>query len=145
MDDAVKTKIDYEISQIDELIEKSKILITLCKNKEPDFIEVTAIGGILHSFYNGLENIFVLIGKTLGFDFKSSPQWHRNLVDFMFSQPDFLPFDLRSLLTEYMGFRHFFRHTYGYTIKWEKCSHLFLGLSDFWLKIKNSIEKYSQM
>ena len=144
MDDAVKTKIDYEISQIDELIEKSKILITLCKNKEPDFIEVTAIGGILHSFYNGLENIFVLIGKTLGFDFKSSPQWHRNLVDFMFSQPDFLPSDLRSLLTEYMGFRHFFRHTYGYTIKWEKCSHLFMGISDFWHTVRASINKYCQ-
>ena len=83
----------YEISQIDELIEKSKILITLCKSKEPDF----------------------------------------------------LPSDLRPLLTEYMGFRHFFRHTYGYTIKWEKRSHLFLGFSDFWLKMKNSIEKYSQM
>lgn len=52
MDEAVKTKIEYEISQIDELIEKSEVLISLCKNKEPDFIEITAIGGILHSFYN---------------------------------------------------------------------------------------------
>lgn len=144
MDEAVKTKIEYEISQIDELIEKSEVLISLCKNKEPDFIEITAIGGILHSFYNGIENIFVLIGKSLDFDFKSSPQWHRNLVDFMFLQPDFLPQDLRLLLTEYMGFRHFFRHTYGYTIKWEKCSHLFMGISDFWHTVRASINKYCQ-
>ena len=144
MDEAVKTKIEYEISQIDELIEKSEVLISLCKNKEPDFIEITAIGGILHSFYNGIENIFVLIGKSLDFDFKSSPQWHRNLVDFMFLQPDFLPQDLRLLLTEYMGFRHFFRHTYGYTIKWEKCSHLFMGIADFWHTVRASINKYCQ-
>ncbi|MBO7638824.1 MAG: hypothetical protein J6S91_07600 [Treponema sp.] len=144
MDETVKTKIEYEISQIDELIEKSEVLISLCKNKEPDFIEITAIGGILHSFYNGIENIFVLIGKSLDFDFKSSPQWHRNLVDFMFLQPDFLPQDLRLLLTEYMGFRHFFRHTYGYTIKWEKCSHLFMGISDFWHTVRASINKYCQ-
>lgn len=50
MDNAVKTKIDYEVSQIDELIDKSDVLISLCKNKEPDFIEITAVGGILHAF-----------------------------------------------------------------------------------------------
>lgn len=137
-------KIDYEISQIDELIDKSKVLISLCKEKEPDFVEIIAVGGILHSFYNGIENIFVLIGKILGFDFKSSPQWHRNLVDFMFSQSNFLPSDLRLLLTEYMGFRHFYRHTYGFTIKWEKCSHLFLGLHDFWQSIRTSIKRYCE-
>ena len=130
------------MSQIDELIDKSQVLFSLCKNREPDFIEITAIGGILHSFYNGLENIFVLIGKTLDFDFKSSPQWHRNLVDCMFTQSDFLPSNLRLLLTEYMGFRHFYRHTYGYTIKWEKCSHLFLRLADFWQTVKMAVTKY---
>ena len=142
MDKATKTKITYEISQIDELVDKAQVLLSLVKNKEPDFIEITAIGGILHSFYNGIENIFVLIGETLNFDFRTSPQWHRNLIDCMFSQPDFLPYDLRLLLTEYMGFRHFYCHTYGYTIKWEKCSHLFLGLTDFWQTIKIAVSKY---
>lgn len=142
MDKAAKAKIEFEISQIDELIDKSEVLLSLCKNKEPDFIEITAIGGILHAFYNGIENIFVLIGKSLDFDFKASPQWHRNLVDFMFAQDNFLPADLRLRLTEYMGFRHFFRHTYGYTIKWEKCSHLFLGLPDFWQTVRKSIISY---
>ena len=80
MDETTKTKINYEMSQIDELIDKSQVLFSLCKNREPDFIEITAIGGILHSFYNGLENIFVLIGKTLDFDFKSSPQWGTEIL-----------------------------------------------------------------
>lgn len=95
MDDATKTKISYEISEIDTLLEKYQVLFSLCKAKEPDAIEILAVGGVLHSFYNGIENIFVLIAKTLGFDFKSSPQWHRNLINFMFAQPDFLPQDLR--------------------------------------------------
>lgn len=58
MDDSTKLKIDYEISQIDELMEKSNVLVSLCKSKAPDFIEMSAVGSILHSFYNGLENIF---------------------------------------------------------------------------------------
>ncbi len=65
MDNSITPKIEYEISQIDDLVDKSQVLLSLCKNKDPDFIEITAIGGILHSFYNGLENIFVLIEKTL--------------------------------------------------------------------------------
>lgn len=142
MDSATRTKIEYEISEIDTLLEKSHVLVSLCTAREPDFIEAVAVGGVLHSFYNGLENIFVLIAKTLGFDFKSSPQWHRNLVDFMFAQPNFLTPDLRLRMTEYMGFRHFFRHAYGCTIKWEKCSHLFLGMADFWAKIKESVNAY---
>ncbi len=142
MDEPVKVKISYELSQIDELLDKAQVLVSLCNNREPDFVEITAIGGILHSFYNGLENIYVLIGKTLQFDFKASPQWHRNLVDCMFAQPDFLPAELRPLLMEYMGFRHFYRHTYAYTIKWEKCSHLFMGLPGFWTSVKSSIRRY---
>lgn len=142
MDNTTKVKIKYEISEIDTLLEKSSTLISVCKSREPDFVETVAIGGILHSFYNGIENIFVLIAKSLGFDFKSSSQWHRNLVDFMFNQPNFLNADWRLQMTEYMGFRHFFRHTYGYTIKWDKCSHLFFDMTDFWTKIKMSLNNY---
>ena len=69
MDKPTKAKIEYEIIQIDELLNKSKILITLCKKKEPDFVEVVAVGSILHSFYNGIENIFVLIAKSLHYNF----------------------------------------------------------------------------
>ena len=134
MNKSFKTKIIYEVSQIDELIESSNILIDLCKIKEPDFIELSAVGSILHSFYNGIENIFILIAKMLDFNFTQTPQWHRNLIDYMFNHDNFLSVDLRPLLTEYMGFRHFFRHTYSYSIKWEKCSYLFLGMPDFWKK-----------
>lgn len=145
MDNAIKTKIKYEISEIDILLEKSSVLVSLCKSRVPDFVETVAVGGILHSFYNGIENIFVLIAKNLGFDFKSSPQWHRNLIDFMFAQPCFLQADLRLQMTEYMGFRHFYRHTYGYTIKWEKCSHLFFNMIDFWTKIKAALVNYCEL
>jgi len=61
---AVKLKIAFEISQIDELIEKSSVLLQKCILQEPDFIELNAAGAILHSYYNGLENIFLLIRKT---------------------------------------------------------------------------------
>lgn len=139
MDDSTKLKIDYEISQIDELMEKSNVLVSLCKSKTPDFIEMSAVGSILHSFYNGLENIFVLIAKSEKCNFSASNHWHRDLLDFVFSAQTPTDESMKSLLIEYMGFRHFFRHTYGYTIQWEKCKHLFLGMDDFWHQIREWI------
>lgn len=137
MDKSTILKIKYEISEIDELLEKASVLINLCQNKEPDFIELSAAGATLHSFYNGIENIFVLIGKSENYNFSKSSQWHRDLVDFTFSKiKNGFTQELKSSLLEYMGFRHVFRHSYGYTLQWEKCSHLLLGMKDFWINLK---------
>lgn len=67
MDKSTILKIKYEISEIDELLEKASVLINLCQNKEPDFIELSAAGA---------------------------------------------------------------------TLQWEKCSHLLLGMKDFWINLK---------
>ena len=40
-------------------------LLENSKTEEPTLIELTAIGSILHSFYNGIENIFKAIGKNI--------------------------------------------------------------------------------
>jgi hypothetical protein len=56
LDNGLKVKVLFEISQIDKLIGDSKPLFDLCKLKTPDFIEMSAAAMILHSFYNGIEN-----------------------------------------------------------------------------------------
>lgn len=55
MDDSCKEKILFEIGKIDNLVEKSSVLLEKSKLTVPDFIEVNAVGSILHSFYNGVE------------------------------------------------------------------------------------------
>jgi len=82
---AVKLKIAFEISQIDELIEKSSVLLQKCILQEPDFIELNAAGAILHSYYNGLENIFLLIRKNIDKTVLSSERWHSELLKSMFA------------------------------------------------------------
>ena len=49
MDNSLKTKITFEISKIDELVEKTSPLLEKCKKQEPDFIELNAIGAVLHN------------------------------------------------------------------------------------------------
>ena len=55
----------FEIQQIDELFTSFSELLEKSKVEEPTLIELTAIGSILHSFYNGIENIFKTIGKNI--------------------------------------------------------------------------------
>ena len=86
MDSQLREKIKFEISQIDVLFDKAKILEEKCKLQEPDFIELSAVGSTLHSYYNGLENIFVLIAKQIDNASLSSQRWHKDVLDSMFAQ-----------------------------------------------------------
>ena len=56
--DAAKAKIRHEIDQIDGLIESFQPLLEIARTKEPDLVELSALATVLHSFYNGIENIF---------------------------------------------------------------------------------------
>ena len=58
-------KIEFELDQIDSLLSKYKNLINKSEDEEPDLIELTALASVLHSFYNGVENIFLLIAKNI--------------------------------------------------------------------------------
>lgn len=46
----IETKIIYEISEIDELLSKSSVLLKKCMIQEPDYIELSAVGSTIHSF-----------------------------------------------------------------------------------------------
>ncbi len=144
MDNAVKLKIAFEISQIDELIEKSSVLLQKCILQEPDFIELNAAGAILHSYYNGLENIFLLIRKNIDKTVLSSERWHSELLKSMFAATEarrpLFEKKLYDQLVDYMGFRHFFRHAYGYHLRWDLIKPLFTNIEENWYTVKTNIE-----
>ena len=76
MDNGLKTKLLFEISQIDKLLSDSKPLFDLYKLKAPDFIEMSAGAMVLHSFYSGIENILLLIIKHYDGQLPNSNKWH---------------------------------------------------------------------
>lgn len=146
MDEITKEKINLEIIKIDTLVNKSSLLIIKCKNTEPDFFDLNAIGSILHSFYNGLESIFKLIHKsTDNFTFTTT-MWHSELFHSMFNETEkrkaVLSQDLEESLKDYLGFRHVFRHSYGYELDWERLNPLFSGMNEIWTKIKSCFNDF---
>jgi len=79
LDNKLKIKLSFEISQIDKLINDSKPLLKLCEEKIPDYIEISAAALLLHSFYNGIENILILIFKNHK-EKVTGEKWHSELL-----------------------------------------------------------------
>jgi hypothetical protein len=63
LDENTKQKILFEISEIDEAVNSTKLLRDLCRMKVPDTIEKSAVALLLQSFYNGIENILIIVIK----------------------------------------------------------------------------------
>jgi len=143
LDNGLKSKVMYEISQLDKLIDDAKPLFDLCKLRKPDFIEISAAALVLHSFYNGIENILILIIKHYEGNLPNSNKWHMELLDKAFvpnkNMKQIINNDLKETTEEYLKFRHFVRHTYGFKLKFEQMEDLLNGIDVFWQNIKESI------
>ncbi len=82
------------------------------------------LGYYLHNFYNGCENIFIIIAKFFENDI-SDESWHSDLLKRMKLEipgyrPAVIDEKLYKQLDEFRGFRHVFRHIYGFNLDWER-------------------------
>lgn len=62
------------------MLDTYRPLLTKLSTVEPDPVESIAVGGILQSFYNGVENIFRRIAlESRGI--LTGPAWHKDLLE----------------------------------------------------------------
>lgn len=140
------THVSFEIDQIDQLLVVYADLWERVQQRTPDLVEVAATAAVLHSFYTGLENIFLSIAKELDHQVPSGLQWHRDLLVQM-SQPtanrrNVISAEMILKLTDYMGFRHFFRHAYSFFLDWEKLRKLVIPLREVWADVKKELDEF---
>lgn len=140
--DEIREQIEFEIEEIELLFELyKKELFDL--NQKPDLFELTAYAGILHSFYNGIEKILLIIAKNIDKKIPTDASWHKSLLEGMIKETDsrsaVLSGELKEQLIDYLGFRHFFRHTYSFHLEWEEMENLIKSIREVWLKFKSEI------
>jgi hypothetical protein len=146
LDKNLAIKVRFEIGQIDKLLDNASPLLKVLALREPDFVELSAAGSVLHSFYNGVENIFVLIEKYYGTDLKDSVSWHkdilRNVQTSTGKREALITRETGEKLAEYLMFRHFFRHAYGFQLDWNKMKHLINNIDKIREDVKREIELF---
>lgn len=143
--DAIKNKIKFEISELDREFISYKVLFDLIKLRTPDLVEVTALASVLHSFYNGVENIFLLIAKKIDKNVPTGLKWHNELLKQMTLKNDnreeIIDDEMFEILKDYLLFRHFIRHSYKWRLNWDEFKNIALNAEKNWNKIKDQMMK----
>jgi hypothetical protein len=146
LDDLVRDQIQSEIQQIEDLFVAFSELLDKSATIDPNAIERTALGSVLHSFYTGLEGIFLTVAKRVDEKVPSGERWHRDLLDQITAPTDLRPTLIsekaKESLREYLAFRHFFRQAYAYVLHWEEMRSLVSDLKPTWTRIKTEIEMW---
>lgn len=146
MDNLIKEQLKYKIEDIDKLFNEYELIFIKVENNEPDLFDMTVLGSVLHSFYNGLENIFEIIAKNIDESVPTGNKSHQELLHQMASEnserKEVLKEDLYIKLREYATFRHFYRHTYSFQLNWDKMKPLVENVFPIWKEVKESLNSF---
>lgn len=150
----VISQVQFEIEQIDRLFQSYAALLEIPKKHVPNLVEMTALAAVLHSFYNGLENLFQTIAKGIDAQISTSSQWHRHLLTqwhrHLLTQMATVQNHRKAVLTpetssrpsEYLAFRHFFRHAYSFFMEWDEMEKLVIPLAEVWVITRGELEAF---
>ena len=144
-ENAIK-KIKFEIKQINTLVDSYQDLFSKVEESSPDLVEIAALASILHSFYNGIENIFQIIVKKIDLDNADDAQWHKEVLRKM-TEPNknrgaVISMQTMLLLSRYLSFRHFYRHSYSFYLNWIELQPLVSSLNGVWKSASNEIKAF---
>lgn len=146
MDNLIKEQIKFKINDINKLFLEYDLIFKKIETQAPDLFDMTILGSVLHSFYNGLENVFEIIAKNIDGNVPKGNKSHQELLHQMASENslrnEILNEELYLKLREYATFRHFYRHAYSFQLNWQKMKPLIENLHIVWNEVKINLENF---
>ena len=134
----VSKQINAEKEHVEVALSNLKEAMT---RKEKSVIELAAIGTFLHNIYNGIENILKQILKAKDAEIPKVNTWHKELLNLSVSL-GIISDGLSDKLYEYLTFRHFFVHAYGFMLDEIQLQDLANNIPDIWSQFIVEIEKF---
>ncbi len=146
----LKDQISIEEAQLQHLLTLHQSLLDQLQVRAPNAIELSALATLLHSFYTGIENMFRRIAIETDGGIGKGDGWHRRLLLQMAeggeSRPPVISPDLLERLQSYLQFRHVFRNSYSFQLRWEKMQPLVLHCEETFSSLRKEIAVFvSQM
>jgi hypothetical protein len=142
----VEEQVAVEQAQIDQLFVAYQAAIDKSSHQEPDFIELSALATMLHSFYTGIENIFKRIALEIDGNIPSGYASHSELLTAMTqstaNRPPVISDELQVRLSAYLSFRHVFRHAYSFQLEWNKMRGLVLHSQATWQQLQAELGQF---
>jgi predicted nucleotidyltransferase len=130
---ALKELIEDELAALGQIVQAMQEGMSSL-DTVPSQFAMHALASYLHQFYTGCERIFERIALAVDGGLPGGAYSHANLMAQMARElPGIRPAVLNEALwlrlQDYLAFRHFFRHAYGYTLEWAKLRPLVAGMS----------------
>jgi uncharacterized protein YutE (UPF0331/DUF86 family) len=129
-----RQKIEAEFEQIEQAIAKlpSESLSTLSE------LELSGVGGILQSIYNGVENILKQLFFAAGKQVPDDPQWHQEILR-RAVRHGFISEQTLHRLVPYLTFRHLYRNTYVLDLRPDRMQVLLDDIDEMFNEFKQDI------
>lgn len=102
-------------------------------------VELSAIATFLHNIYNGIENILKQTLKIKDIKVPRTETWHKDLLNLSVAN-GIISEELSDELYEYLTFRHFFVHAYGFMLVEKQLEDLADNIPNIWSKFLSEIE-----
>lgn len=104
-------------------------------------------GFLMHNLYSALEELMEEVAKTFENTVEDTAKYHRELLKRMLInvyriRPALWSEETFKLLDEMRGFRHIFRHSYGYDLDKEKVTILRNKILSNWNKVEEDLERF---
>jgi len=143
---AMKGLVEDELAALERVTQQMTELLAQ-RAEPPTWVELRAMASLLHEFYNGVERIFERMAVGLGEGVPQGTYWHADLLAQMAAvregkRPVVVDEPLRARLKEYLEFRHFFRHAYGYTLEWDQLRWKVESLSDTFRMLREQMRAF---
>lgn len=113
----------------------------------PDATQLWAAAGHLQAFYSGIEAILLRVAKEVDGVVPTGPDSHRELlrqgsIALPGVRPAVLDAEVVDALAPYLAFRHFFRHAYGITLRWERMEAKMAGATPTFERFSRAVEEF---
>ena len=146
MSDKLKKVVNFEMSQLHRLLDEYRPFLDSASKDDINGAEKMVLGGILHSFYNGIENIFKRIDALVDGRTVRGAAWHRELLDSMASKgrsrPAVISQSLRDRLDDYLRFRHLFRYSYSFELNIREMAPLVADCRETLNQLETELNKF---
>lgn len=83
MSHSLRDEIEFELAELHNLLAEHADLFVEAQTAALRRSSITALGGVLHSFYTGIESIFERVEKAYGRPRRGASSWHRDLLEAM--------------------------------------------------------------
>ena len=127
-------RIEAELEQVHQTLEN----LPDCPLSQLTKLELSGVGGILQSFYNGIENILKQVFRKHGIAIPEEVQWHRQLVEGAV-QHGFISQRTREALIPYLTFRHLYRNAYVLDLKPDRMQALTDAIKNTFSEFKKDV------